>query len=129
MFNSVNSMHLNYRDVSGEAFDFSKVEVGTILTITNTTNQDAKGKYQVTKIEDKGITWYIEVDMLEGEGNLLTNQNAEFSFGIPVEPLDTEKVVTVAEGQDGPLSIWRGTKAEYDAIASPSDEVLYVVLP
>ena len=129
MFNSVNTIHLNYKDVSGEAFDFTGIEVGTVFTITNTTNQDATGKYQVTKIEDKGITWTIQVDILEGEGVLNNNQNAEFSFGVLVEPLDTEKVVTVAEGQEGPLSIWRGTKAEYDAIATPSDEVLYVVLP
>jgi hypothetical protein len=129
MFNSVNTIHLNYKDVSGEAFDFTGIEVGTVLTITNTTNQDATGKYQVTKIEDKGITWTIQVDILEGEGVLNNNQNAEFSFGVLVEPLDTEKVVTVAEGQEGPLSIWRGTKAEYDAIATPSDEVLYIVLP
>ena len=128
-FNAVSNIFLNFRDTSGEAFDFTGIEVGTILTITNTTNQDATGKYRVTYLEDKGTNWNIQVDILEGTGVLQKNENAEFSFGIPVEPLDTEKVVTVAEGQEGPLSIWRGTKAEYDAISDPSDDVLYVVLP
>ena len=128
-FSNVTSIMLNRRDMSGEPFDFSQLEVGTAFTMQNMFNTDAGGRYKITSLEDKGGHWVIGVDTIEGTGIMNTNYSCEFSFAVPAEPLDTEKLVTVAEGQEGPLSIWRGTKDEYDAIATPSDEVLYIVLP
>lgn len=81
-FNSVSSIMLNRSDLSYQPFDFSEIEVGTTLTITNTNNTDAKGKYKVTSMEDKGTYWRIGVDTIEGTGTVQSNNICEFSFAV-----------------------------------------------
>ena len=81
-FNNVTSIMLNRNDLSYQPFDFSEVEVGTTLTITNTNNTDAKGKYKVTSMEDKSSYWRIGVDTIEGTGIAQTNNVCEFSFAV-----------------------------------------------
>jgi hypothetical protein len=64
----------------------------------------------------------------------LIPKDAEFSIQsdavcdelVPEHEHETpEDVVTVVDGQNG-LSIWRGTEAEYNAIADKQDNVLYI---
>ena len=53
-FNNVTSIMLNRKDMSGEVFDFSQLEVGTAFTMQNMFNTDAGGN-------TKSPLWKIRV--------------------------------------------------------------------
>ena len=128
-FNQTSSIFLSRNDITHQPFDFSEIEVGTTLTVTNTNNTDAKGKYKVTSMEDKGGYWNFRVDIIEGTGIASMNDLVEFSFAVPVDEEEAsehehEGMVT----SSSVTSIVRLSQAEFDALADKDSSTLYLVV-
>jgi hypothetical protein len=81
---------------------------GVDIIVSNSNDVEAK-LYIGSPREDEEVIQHDHLDYVE---------KSEF------EELK-EDTVTVVDGQDG-LSIWRGTEAEYNAIADKQDNVLYI---